>query len=60
MERHPYSRLNATATLAFLAGLFGAMCPMFWGTGGIGASVAFHAACNVFASLLARGYGLTS
>ncbi len=29
-------------------------------TGGIGASVAFHAACNVFASLLARGYGLTS
>jgi membrane protease YdiL (CAAX protease family) len=29
-------------------------------TGGIGASVAFHAACNLFASLLARGYGLTS
>jgi hypothetical protein len=39
MERHPDSRLNATATLAFLAGLFGAMCPMFWGTGGIGAIV---------------------
>jgi membrane protease YdiL (CAAX protease family) len=29
-------------------------------TGGIGASVAFHAACNLFASLLARGYGLHS
>ncbi len=28
-------------------------------TGGIGASVVFHAACNLFASLLARGYGLT-
>jgi hypothetical protein len=39
MERHPDSRLNATATLAFLAGLFGALCPMFWGTGGVGAIV---------------------
>ncbi len=29
-------------------------------TGGIGASIAFHAACNVFASLLARGYVLHS
>jgi hypothetical protein len=39
MERHPDSRLNATATLAFLAGIFGTMCPMFWGTGGVGAIV---------------------
>jgi hypothetical protein len=39
MERHPDSRLNATATLAFLTGLFGALCPMFWGTGGVGAIV---------------------
>jgi membrane protease YdiL (CAAX protease family) len=27
-------------------------------TGGIGASILFHAACNVFASFLARSYGL--
>ncbi len=27
-------------------------------TGGIGAAVLFHAACNVFASVLSRGYGL--
>jgi membrane protease YdiL (CAAX protease family) len=27
-------------------------------TGGIGASVLFHAACNVFASFLAESYGL--
>lgn len=27
-------------------------------TGGIGASVAFHAACNVFSEALGRGYGL--
>jgi membrane protease YdiL (CAAX protease family) len=27
--------------------------------GGIGASAAFHAACNLFASLLARGYGFS-
>lgn len=39
MERHPDSRLNATATLAFLAGLFGSLCPAFWGTGGVGAIV---------------------
>jgi hypothetical protein len=39
MERHPDSRLNATATLAFLTGLFGSLCPMFWGTGGVGAIV---------------------
>lgn len=29
-------------------------------TGGIGASVAFHALCNVLSSTLARGYGLAS
>lgn len=29
-------------------------------TGGIGASIVFHAACNLFASFLARGYGLSS
>lgn len=39
MERHPDSRLNATATLAFLTGLFGSLCPVFWGTGGVGAIV---------------------
>lgn len=27
-------------------------------TGGIGSSVAFHAACNLFSATLARGYGL--
>ncbi len=27
-------------------------------TGGIGASVAFHASCNLFSATLARGYGL--
>jgi len=27
-------------------------------TGGVGASVAFHAACNLYSSFLARGYGL--
>lgn len=27
-------------------------------TGGIGASVVFHAACNIFSSALGRGYGL--
>ena len=27
-------------------------------TGGVGAPVVFHAACNVFASALGRGYGL--
>lgn len=27
-------------------------------TGGIGAGVAYHASCNLFASFLARGYGL--
>jgi|HubBroStandDraft_2_1064218.scaffolds.fasta_scaffold302445_2 membrane protease YdiL (CAAX protease family) len=27
-------------------------------TGGVGASVVFHAACNVFAAALGRGYGL--
>jgi uncharacterized protein len=27
-------------------------------TGGIGAGVAFHAACNLFSATLARGYGL--
>jgi uncharacterized protein len=29
-------------------------------TGGIGASIAFHAACNLFASYLARGYGFAA
>jgi hypothetical protein len=29
-------------------------------TGGIGASLLFHAACNVFASFLLRSYGLGS
>jgi membrane protease YdiL (CAAX protease family) len=28
-------------------------------TGGIGASLAFHAACNLFASFLTQGYGLS-
>lgn len=28
-------------------------------TGGIGASLGYHAACNIFASLLARGYGFS-
>lgn len=28
-------------------------------TGGIGAGVAFHAACNLFASILGRGFGVT-
>jgi membrane protease YdiL (CAAX protease family) len=27
-------------------------------TGGIGAGTAYHASCNLFASLLGRGYGL--
>jgi membrane protease YdiL (CAAX protease family) len=28
-------------------------------TGGVGAGLAFHAACNLFAAFLAQGYGLT-
>ena len=29
-------------------------------TGGVGASIVFHALCNLFASTLGRGYGLFS
>jgi hypothetical protein len=38
MSRHPDARLNATALLALLAGIFGTLC-FFWGIGGIGAIV---------------------
>ncbi len=38
MPRSPDSRLNATALLALLVGIFGTVC-FFWGIGGIGAIV---------------------
>lgn len=48
--RHP-----ARLAVFFPALLFGWMRAR---TGGIGASVLFHAACNVFSATLGRGYGL--
>jgi hypothetical protein len=38
MSRHPDARLNATALLSLLAGIFGTLC-FFWGIGGIGAVI---------------------
>ena len=38
MSHHPDSRLNATALLALLVGIFGTLC-FFWGIAGIGAIV---------------------
>ncbi|HEY3493446.1 MAG TPA: DUF4190 domain-containing protein [Polyangiaceae bacterium] len=38
MSRHPEARLNATALLSLLAGIFGTLC-FFWGIGGVGAII---------------------
>ena len=38
MSRHPDARLNATALLSLLAGIFGTLC-FFWGIGGVGAII---------------------
>jgi hypothetical protein len=38
MARHPDARLNATALLSLLAGIFGTIC-FFWGIGGVGAVI---------------------
>lgn len=38
MSRHPDARLNATALLSLLAGIFGTVC-FFWGIGGVGAII---------------------
>jgi hypothetical protein len=38
MARHPDARLNATALLSLLAGIFGTVC-FFWGIGGVGAVI---------------------
>jgi hypothetical protein len=56
MQRAPDSRLNATALLALLVGIFGTLC-LFWGIAGIGAVVLGVVAVNEIKRSEGRQHG---